>query len=140
MKKLTFITWLLPAIFAITCYSGCSMCCGPDDFNYGTYGGLHPRADMRQGRVGSVFSDPSGTALNLVPHGEKTAADSIEPLLPEKQPEGTPDNTLPVPKKQNDGVPASPIQYRRTPKRLKTPPRQTRPQTGRMIFGGRRIH
>ena len=44
---------------------GCSMCCGPDDFNYPTYGGIHQRADPARGRVGSVFSDPYASASGL---------------------------------------------------------------------------
>lgn len=44
---------------------GCSMCCGPDDFNYPTYGGIHQRADPAWGRVGSIFSDPYASASGL---------------------------------------------------------------------------
>jgi hypothetical protein len=38
---------------------GCSMCCGPYDFDYPTFGGKHPRANRSYGRVGSIFSDPN---------------------------------------------------------------------------------
>ena len=44
---------------------GCSMCCGPDDFNYPTYGGIHQRADPARGRVGSIFSDPYANVAGL---------------------------------------------------------------------------
>lgn len=44
---------------------GCSMCCGPDDFNYPTYGGIHQRADPARGRVGSIFSDPYASTTGL---------------------------------------------------------------------------
>jgi len=37
---------------------GCSMCCGPYDYDYPTFGGKHERADRAYGRVGSLFSDP----------------------------------------------------------------------------------
>ncbi len=37
------------------------MCCGPFDYDYPTFGGKHPRADRRYGRVGSPLSDPAGT-------------------------------------------------------------------------------
>ena len=40
---------------------GCSMCCGPYDFDYPTFGGRHERVNRSYGRVGSVFSDPNAT-------------------------------------------------------------------------------
>ena len=56
-------------------FIGCSACCGPHDFDYPTYGGIHPRVDPTFGRVGSLFSDPNarvGTSAdsNLEPHPE----------------------------------------------------------------------
>ncbi len=57
-------------------FVGCSMCCGPFDFDYPTYGGIHQRSDPSYGRVGSVFSDPNAVASgpssdsNLKPHPE----------------------------------------------------------------------
>ena len=59
--------------------SGCAICCGPDDYNYGTYGGLHERMDRRYGRVGSVFSDPGGTAMKLSPHLESPESYQSQP-------------------------------------------------------------
>lgn len=38
--------------------TGCSMCCGPFDYDYPTFGGKHPRANRSHGRVGSILSDP----------------------------------------------------------------------------------
>ena len=38
---------------------GCSMCCGPYDYDYPTYGGKIQRTDPAYGRVGSIFSDPA---------------------------------------------------------------------------------
>jgi hypothetical protein len=38
--------------------TGCSMCCGPFDYDYPAFGGKHPRADRSHGRVGSILSDP----------------------------------------------------------------------------------
>jgi len=40
--------------------TGCSMCCGPFDYDYPTFGGNRPRVDRSHGRVGSPFSDPAG--------------------------------------------------------------------------------
>ncbi len=53
--------------------TGCSMCCGPYDFHYPTFGGKHQRVDPAHGRVGSVFSDPNvmigpSSDSNLEPH------------------------------------------------------------------------
>ena len=45
------------SMFAIT-LTGCSMCCGPYDYHYPTYGGRLQRANPTWGRVGSVLSDP----------------------------------------------------------------------------------
>lgn len=62
--------------------SGCSMCCGPFDYDYPTFGGKHLRADRSYGRVGSALSDPARTLTgpsadsNLTPPPEPV---SIEP-------------------------------------------------------------
>jgi hypothetical protein len=67
----------LSAIFILTlsliASVGCSMCCGPDDFNYPTYGGIHQRADPARGRVGSILSDPFASVAGL------TADSNLEP-------------------------------------------------------------
>ena len=55
---------------------GCSMCCGPFDFDYANFGGKHERIDPQYGRVGSIFSDPNagfmgpGADSNLAPPPE----------------------------------------------------------------------
>jgi hypothetical protein len=59
------------------------MCCGPDDFNYPTYGGVHQRADPAHGRVGSIFSDPFATSgpsadSNLEPYPEPRGGQSVD--------------------------------------------------------------
>lgn len=52
------------------------MCCGPYDFDYPTYGGIHHRSNPSYGRLGSTFSDPNYTGggpsadSNLKPHPE----------------------------------------------------------------------
>ena len=52
------------------------MCCGPYDFDYPTYGGLHHRSNPSFGRLGSPFSDPNfagggpSADSNLKPHPE----------------------------------------------------------------------
>jgi hypothetical protein len=43
------------ALFA----TGCSMCCGPHDFEYPVFQSRYARVDPEYGRVGSVFSDPN---------------------------------------------------------------------------------
>ena len=50
---------VLTACTMLIAVAGCSMCCGPYDYSYPTYGGRHERVDRERGRVGSVFSDPS---------------------------------------------------------------------------------
>lgn len=39
--------------------AGCSMCCGPYDYDYVDFGGKYQRADPQYGRLGSIFSDPN---------------------------------------------------------------------------------
>jgi hypothetical protein len=47
---------LVLVLLAVSTQLGCAMCCGPDDANYGAYGGRWQRTDMAEGRVGSVFT------------------------------------------------------------------------------------
>lgn len=59
------------------------MCCGPDDFNYPTYGGVHQRSDPAYGRLGSVFSDPYAIGgpsadSNLEPYPEPRGSSTID--------------------------------------------------------------
>ena len=147
------LLWLAPICILIGTV-GCSICCGPDDYNYGAYGGLHPRSDMQHGRVGSVFSDPSGSAIKLTPHGE--IVESVQPQN-SSQPapvEQKPDNELPRPgsdKKKDDGGTKGvdtriyqPSRFRKS--RTRSPRRgssrkstQTRRRTA-SILGGRRYN
>lgn len=66
----------LVAMLTIASVSGCSMCCGPYDYHYPTFGGKHQRVDPVFGRVGSVFSDPlagysdANADSNLAPQPE----------------------------------------------------------------------
>ncbi|MEL7496488.1 MAG: hypothetical protein AAFN77_02690 [Planctomycetota bacterium] len=55
MKPIT--TFMLIALVILGA-AGCSMCCGPYDYDYPTFGGKHQRVDPSHGRVGSIFSDP----------------------------------------------------------------------------------
>lgn len=41
--------------------TGCSMCCGPFDYDYPAFGGKQLRANRSHGRVGSILSDPITT-------------------------------------------------------------------------------
>lgn len=56
MKRLSTI---LTVLIISSGTLGCSMCCGPYDFDYPTFGGKHERMDRSYGRVGSIFSDPN---------------------------------------------------------------------------------
>ena len=59
------------AIAALVCFlTGCSICCGPHDYDYPDFGGKHQRQDRRHGRVGSILSDP------LAPRAGGASADS----------------------------------------------------------------
>lgn len=65
-------------VVALTCVAttGCSMCCGPFDYDYATFGGKHTRTHRDYGRVGSPFSDPSGFA------GGPAADSNLQPIEP----------------------------------------------------------
>ena len=54
--------------------TGCSMCCGPHDYDCPDFGGKRQRQDRQHGRVGSILSDP------LAPRAGGASADSN--LLP----------------------------------------------------------
>jgi hypothetical protein len=53
---------------------GCALCCSPDDYNYGAYGGRWQRHDMSSGRVSSAFAeagyDSIGNLLEAEPAAE----------------------------------------------------------------------
>ena len=53
--------WIVPLALVTAMFStfGCSMCCGPYDYDYPSFGGTQQRVDARYGRVGSIFSDPN---------------------------------------------------------------------------------
>ena len=67
------IAFLIAALFCFLS-TGCSMCCGPYDYDYPDFGGKHQRQDRQHGRVGSILSDP------LAPRAGGASADSN--LLP----------------------------------------------------------
>ena len=60
--------------------TGCSMCCGPMDYAYPTYGGKWERADRFHGRVGSVFYDASAGQVTdeVVMEGEAAEGEVVE--------------------------------------------------------------
>ncbi len=70
--------WATTILLTMTMFGfvGCSMCCGPYDFDYPTYGGIHHRSNPSYGRLGSIFSDPNyagggpSADSNLKPHPE----------------------------------------------------------------------
>lgn len=73
MSNRILLTIACLAVFVCGGLTGCSMCCGPYDYHYPTFGGKHQRTDPTHGRVGSIFSDPNATLgpssdSNLVPH------------------------------------------------------------------------
>ena len=111
MKKLCII-------FAIAAVGvsmlGCSMCCGPYDFDYPTYGGKHERVDRAYGRVGSIFSDPNAGVYgesadsNLIPQpalrstgsgaeGGDSIDDGMESITPKPVPDSGGPGELPMP-------------------------------------------
>ena len=84
MKNIALI-----AIAFVLTLTGCSMCCGPFDYDYPTFGGKHLRGNRSHGRVGSILSDPLTTLSgptadsNLTPPPEpvETSSDDDDDLL-----------------------------------------------------------
>ena len=84
---------ILFVIAALICssFTGCSICCGPFDYDYPDFGGKHERQDRRHGRVGSIFSDP------LAPRAGGASADSnlqAPPPLTSLEPQEPDDSDL----------------------------------------------
>ena len=93
-------------------YTGCSMCAGPFDYDYPSFGGAVQRSNPTWGRVGSVYSDPGpfggpSSDSNLRPHetGSGLPSDTFE-AVPEPEPQATPRDLeleLRDPNQFNDG-------------------------------------
>jgi len=57
----------LALVAATMCLSGCAMCANPFDCQYGAYGSRLPRADMTNGRVGSILDGSLGGIVSTAP-------------------------------------------------------------------------
>jgi hypothetical protein len=53
---------------------GCAVCCSPDDYNYGTYGGRWQRHDLSSGRVSSAFAEAGYDSMGNVVDAEPATA------------------------------------------------------------------
>lgn len=60
------------------------MCCGPNDFDYPTFGGKHQRSNPTHGRVGSVFSDPGMFSLGSSADSNLGAPDDMMREAPDQ--------------------------------------------------------
>jgi len=85
------ITLMIAAALVLS-QTGCSMCCGPFDYDYPSFGGKHLRADRSHGRVGSVLSDPM-TTLNG-PSADSNLAAPPEPDVRSSDDENLYDESL----------------------------------------------
>lgn len=66
--------------------SGCTLNKALNDRDYGAYGGIWQRADMTEGRVGSVLSDPNlrGFSLNTSMVDGTVASGVVETIVTEE--------------------------------------------------------
>jgi len=65
--KLTVHGLYCIGLLSLVCSSsGCTMCCSPDDWNYGAYGGRWQRHDPSHGRVSSAFAEAGYDSLGDV--------------------------------------------------------------------------
>lgn len=102
----------LPTGIALTCLvgvasvglSGCSMCCGPYDYDYPAFPGLVQRADPVYGRVGSIFSDPYKAGAG------PTADSNLKPTVRKEKPESDDLDAIPeaLPEPDLETPPAAP--------------------------------
>ncbi len=60
-------TWLTGLMLMPLAAVGCSMCCGPYDYDYPVFETRYGRMDPVYGRVGSIFSDPNVQADGPAP-------------------------------------------------------------------------
>ena len=65
MRRVQFCCWSVLFCNLL----GCSICCTPYDDYFAAYGGLYERANMTQGRVGSLF-DPAPLVTKDAARGE----------------------------------------------------------------------
>jgi hypothetical protein len=74
--------WLVASLVVTACLasSGCALCGNPFDEDYVTYGSRTPRSDMRHGRVGSPFSDPTPASTTPPPQLDALDNDYAEIL------------------------------------------------------------
>jgi len=80
---------ILIVVAILVSQTGCSMCCGPFDNDYGAFGGKHLRADRSHGRVGSNLSDPI-TSLA----GPSADSNLSEPPAPDSGSDSSEDDDL----------------------------------------------
>lgn len=64
--SVVLISWIASSI-------GCAVCCSPDDWNYGAYGGRWQRHDMSSGRVGSAFAESGYDSMQDVVESQPAA-------------------------------------------------------------------
>ena len=71
----------------VSSFLGCAVCCSPDDYNYGAYGGRWQRTDLSSGRVSSAFAeagyDSIGNMIDAQPATEaapQPGDDRIRPV------------------------------------------------------------
>ena len=95
---------------ALAGFAGCSMCCGPYDYHYPTFGGRVQRADPEYGRVGSIFSDPYTAGTGLDADSNLKKLDSSNSNIPEDITDPAINReTSPLPRPQRDEpVPTDP--------------------------------
>lgn len=77
MNRLSFpiLGWLLLATLSAT---GCSLCCSPYNDDYLTYGSRTPRLDMKNGRVGSILSDPQVSGQTYTSESSDGVANEVD--------------------------------------------------------------
>lgn len=71
---------------AMSATTGCTLCSSPFDHDYVTYGSRTPRQDMKHGRVGSPFSDPSLGTVSRVQESVEAIDDGYSQVLESEGP------------------------------------------------------
>lgn len=91
-----WIAYIAILTLALSTTFGCSMCCGPYDYDYPDYGGKHPRVDQSYGRVGSILSDPNANAFGPSADSNLEPAPVREPTEETEDSDTDPDTDLDI--------------------------------------------
>ena len=127
---------LISSAVILTTLGGCSMCCGPYDYDYPTFGGKHERVDRTYGRVGSVFSDPQAGYGGDPADSNRELSEPLSNPKTEKTGDGETDADIEAFKKELESIspkPKSDLNLDNELEELPEPPNATKGPTAQRM-------